>query len=90
MHEHSIFGLPSVDDHASFVANSTLVLPNADACTFCFKNANDFLFQIELEHLVGTLPHLSLCAKHKAPSKDVELVLVKNSAVALPSLDDLL
>lgn len=90
MCKHSVFGLPSVNDHASLVTNSTVILSSTDTCTFGFKNANVFLFQIELENLVCTLSDLSLCAKHKTSSKDVEFFLVKNSAVALPALDNLL
>jgi hypothetical protein len=44
MCEHSVFGLTSVDYHATLVAHSTMILSSADACTFSFNYANVFLF----------------------------------------------
>lgn len=88
--DHPIFRLPSIDDHASLVSHRTVVFASPDACAFSLNNADEFLFQVELKHLVCALPHLSLCIIHKAPAKDIKLILVKDSAMALPSLDDLL
>jgi hypothetical protein len=90
MSKHSVLRLTTINNHTTFKTGSTVVLPSANAGTFSFENANITFLKIKLKNLISALSYLSLRVEHKAATENVKIFVVKDSAVALAALNNLL
>jgi len=90
LRNHTILCLATKYNHRSLVDDCRVILTRTNRHTFGLAHFNATRFKVVLEDLVRAFTYLPLTIKLKATTKDIQLIVVWDSRVALTALDLLL
>lgn len=85
----AVLGLTAVHDHTLKVHARAVVLAGDHGEAFGFEHIDMHLIDIQDDHLVGALAHLTLLVEHEAAAKREDFIEISNRRVALSALDSI-